>query len=110
MHGPTKAAGLYRLDLADISNGVHHEVNPELILEHPALGAFTVDHTNFRLLVPDHNENTIYSISLDGKEVLDLRANTQRPMFQNVTSLASVNGLFYWTNGKEVRFYLFSEK
>ncbi|XP_043520805.1 proto-oncogene tyrosine-protein kinase ROS isoform X2 [Frieseomelitta varia] len=94
--------GLYRLDLADISNGVKHEVQPYLILEDVNLGAFTVDHTNFRLLVPHHIQNTVISVSLDGREVIDLRANTQQPKFKNVVSLAMVNDLFYWTNGEEV--------
>ncbi|XP_023290821.1 proto-oncogene tyrosine-protein kinase ROS isoform X2 [Orussus abietinus] len=94
--------GLYRLDLADISNGIKHEVQPYLILEDAHLGAFTVDHTNFRLLVPHHTQNTVMSVSLDGREVLDLRANTQQPKFKNVVSLAMANGLFYWTNGEEV--------
>ncbi|KOC66937.1 Proto-oncogene tyrosine-protein kinase ROS [Habropoda laboriosa] len=94
--------GLYRLDLADISNGVKHEVQPYLILEDAHLGAFTVDHTNFRLLVPHHIQNTVISVSLDGREVLDLRSNTQQPKFKNVVSLAMANGLFYWTNGEEV--------
>ncbi|KAL2717170.1 proto-oncogene tyrosine-protein kinase ROS isoform X4 [Vespula squamosa] len=94
--------GLYRLDLADISNGVKHEVQPYLILEDEHLGAFTVDHTNFRLLVPHQTENTVMSVSLDGREVLNLRANTQQPKFKNVLSLAMANGLFYWTNGEEV--------
>lgn len=94
--------GLYRLDLADISNGVKHEVRPNIILETPHLGAFIVDHTNFRLLVPHHSNNTVYSVSLDGREMVDMRANTQQAMFHNVLSLATANGLFYWTNGHEV--------
>ncbi|KYQ48889.1 Proto-oncogene tyrosine-protein kinase ROS [Trachymyrmex zeteki] len=95
-------AGLYRLDLAVISNGVKHEVRPDLILEDAHLGAFTVDHTNFRLLVPDHTKNTVISVSLDGREIVNLRPNTQKPKFNNVISLAMANGLFYWTNGEEV--------
>ncbi|KAL0113614.1 hypothetical protein PUN28_012637 [Cardiocondyla obscurior] len=95
-------AGLFRLDLADISNGVKHEVQPYLILEDANLGAFTVDHTNFRLLVPHHTQNTVISVSLDGREVVNLRPNTQKPKFNNVVSLAMANGLFYWTNGEEV--------
>ncbi|KAK9499086.1 hypothetical protein O3M35_003598 [Rhynocoris fuscipes] len=91
--------GLYRLDLADISNGIKHEVMPDLILSDPDLGAFTVDHTNFRILVSSHIKNTVISVSLDGKEVTDLRSNTQKPQFQNVLSLTMANGLFYWTNG-----------
>ncbi|KAK7868921.1 hypothetical protein R5R35_014230 [Gryllus longicercus] len=98
----TPRPGLYRLDLADISNGVKHEVQPKIMLEDPFLGAFTVDHTNFRLLVANHSQNTVLSVSLDGREVVDLRANTQQPMFQHVVSLAAANGLFFWTNGVEV--------
>lgn len=58
--------GLYRLDLADISNGIKHEVTPDLILSDADLGAFTVDHTNFRILVSNHLRNTVLSVSLDG--------------------------------------------
>lgn len=36
-------------------------------------------------------------------EVVDFRNNTQQPMFHDVLSLATANGLFYWTNGEEVR-------
>lgn len=78
------------------------QIQPYLILEDVNLGAFTVDHTNFRLLVPHHIQNTVISVSLDGREVLNLRANTQQPKFKNVVSLAMANGLFYWTNGEEV--------
>lgn len=58
--------GLYRLDTAHISNGIRHEVKPELILQNPNLGAFTVDHTNFRILVSSHAKNTVLAVSLDG--------------------------------------------
>ncbi|PSN29529.1 hypothetical protein C0J52_27875 [Blattella germanica] len=43
-----------------------------------------------------------YFITAFVRERVDLRGNTQRPMFQNVVSLAMANGLFYWTNGEEV--------
>lgn len=98
----TSRAGLYRLDLADISNGIKHEVQPCIILKKPNLGAFTVDHTKFHLLVPDRSANTVYSVSFDGREIHNLRVNTQKPMFLDVLSLATANGLFYWTSGKEV--------
>lgn len=65
IQGPV-GGGLYRLDLADISNGVKHEVTPDLILSSPHLGAFTVDHTSFRILVPDQFKNTVVAVSLDG--------------------------------------------
>lgn len=99
--GATRA-GLYRLDLADISNGVKHEVQPDIILERSNLGAFAVDHTKFHLLVPDHTDNTVYSVSFDGREIVNVRNNTQQPMFFNVLSFATANGLFYWTNGDQV--------
>lgn len=58
--------GLYRLDLTDISNGIKHEIIPDLILSDPNLGAFTVDYTNFRILVSSHEKNTVFAVSLDG--------------------------------------------
>ncbi|XP_045523257.1 proto-oncogene tyrosine-protein kinase ROS isoform X2 [Pieris brassicae] len=94
--------GLYRLDLANISNGVKHDCRPKQIVYDANLGAFTVDHADFRLLVTHIRRNTVLAVSLDGREVSDFRSNTQRPMFFSPRSIAYANGLFYWTNGNEI--------
>ncbi|CAB3226870.1 unnamed protein product [Arctia plantaginis] len=94
--------GLYRLDLANISNGVRHDARPEIIVRDPHLGAFTVDHADFRILVAHLRRNTVLAVSLDGREVADFRSNTQTPMFLSTRSIAYASGLFYWTNGKEM--------
>ncbi|XP_072932674.1 proto-oncogene tyrosine-protein kinase ROS [Epargyreus clarus] len=94
--------GLYRLDLANISNGIRHDAHPELIVRDAYLGAFTVDHADFRLLVAHLRRNTVLAVSLDGREVTDFRSNTQTPMFFSARSIAYAGGLFYWTNGKEM--------
>ncbi|KAJ8716622.1 hypothetical protein PYW07_003249 [Mythimna separata] len=94
--------GLYRLDLANISNGVRHDGPPEMIVRDAHLGAFTVDHADFRILVAHLRRNTVLAVSLDGREVADFRANTQTPMFLSTRSIAYAGGLFYWTNGKEM--------
>lgn len=36
------------------------------------------------------------------REVTDFRSNTQTPMFSSARSIAYANGLFYWTNGREM--------
>uniref|UniRef100_A0A182IPU5 Tyrosine-protein kinase receptor n=1 Tax=Anopheles atroparvus TaxID=41427 RepID=A0A182IPU5_ANOAO len=95
-------AGLYRLDLGDISNGVKHEIKPLQMARGRNFGAFAIDHTNFRVLIADQGLNTVLSVSLDGKQVENIRNNTQQPRFEKVKSLALANGLFYWTNGTEV--------
>lgn len=100
--GESLDSGLFRLDLGDISNGIKHESQPYQMIRGQSLGAFTVDHTRFRLLVPFQNENTIKAVSLDGKEWEDIRRNTQSPLLHSVKALAMANGLFYWTNGREV--------
>lgn len=100
--GTTSDDGLFRLDLGEISNGIKHEDKPLQMIKGHNLGAFTVDHTRFRLLVPFQDDNTVMSVSLDGKEQEDIRKNTQSPKFHLVKSLAIANGLFYWTNVKEV--------
>ncbi|XP_075975168.1 receptor protein-tyrosine kinase sevenless [Anticarsia gemmatalis] len=94
--------GLYRLDLANISNGVRHDAPPEIIVRDAHLGAFTVDHADFRILVAHLKKNTVLAVSLDGREVADFRSNTQTPMFLSTRSIAYAGGLFYWTNGKEM--------
>ncbi|XP_055602255.1 proto-oncogene tyrosine-protein kinase ROS isoform X2 [Uranotaenia lowii] len=95
-------AGLFRLDLGDISNGVKHEIKPVKLSSNRNLGAFTVDHSSFRVLVPDQEANTVLAISLDGKVTEDIRSNTQTPRFEKVKAIALANGLFYWTSGKEM--------
>uniref|UniRef100_A0A182N0T5 Tyrosine-protein kinase receptor n=1 Tax=Anopheles dirus TaxID=7168 RepID=A0A182N0T5_9DIPT len=95
-------AGLFRLDLGDISNGVRHEIRPLHVVRERDLGAFTLDHANFQVLLADQGNNTVLAVSLDGKRVEDVRNNTQQPRFERVKSLARANGLFYWTTGTEV--------
>lgn len=98
------ASGIYRLDLADVSNGVKHEVKPFKITSEKNLGAFTVDHEDFKILVAHQNKNTVISISFDGKEVMNMRPKATRPRFEKVLSLATANDILYWTNGVEVYF------
>lgn len=64
--GNSSECGLFRLDLGDISNGIKHEDKPMTMIKGGNLGAFTVDFTRFRLLVPVQDENTVFSVSLDG--------------------------------------------
>ncbi|XP_052900462.1 protein sevenless [Anopheles moucheti] len=95
-------SGLFRLDLGDISNGVRHEIRPLQMVSGRNLGAFTLDHANFRVLLADQGNNTVLAVSFDGSKQEDIRNNTQQPRFERVKSLARANGLFYWTNGTEV--------
>lgn len=95
-------SGLYRLDLGEISNGIKHETKPFQMIKGSDLGAFVVQYTRFRLLVPYQNENTIYAVSLNGKDREDIRKNTQSPLLHSVKSLAITNNVFIWTNGHEI--------
>lgn len=61
-----------------------------------------VDYENTRLFVTYQPENTVKSVSLDGKVVIEVRANTKQPRFNNVSSLSMNSGLFYWTDGEEI--------
>jgi proto-oncogene tyrosine-protein kinase ROS len=60
--GTRVKGGLYRMDLAEVSNGERHETRPKLILDQLHLGAFTVDPANFRLLVADKGNNTVVAV------------------------------------------------
>lgn len=100
--GSTSSDGLFKLDLGEISNGIKHETKPIRLIERKKLGAFVVEATRFRLLVPFQNENTIMAVSLNG-HAEDIRKNTQSPLLHSVKSLVQLNGLFCWTNGREYR-------
>lgn len=58
--------GIYRLDIADISNGVKHEMKERRIFARPNLGAFVVNYLNFTLSVADQTLNTMLEVALDG--------------------------------------------
>ncbi|XP_059481438.1 proto-oncogene tyrosine-protein kinase ROS isoform X2 [Neocloeon triangulifer] len=94
---------LYRLDLAEPSNGVKHGTKPEVIIENTMIGAYTIDHTGLRLFVADEKQNTIFSVSLDGNEKSNIRQKTQEAEFKKVISLVAVNGLFFWTDGASIK-------
>ncbi|XP_026471623.1 proto-oncogene tyrosine-protein kinase ROS-like [Ctenocephalides felis] len=96
------AEGLFRLDLANINNGVKHDKNPELILKRDDLYSFTLDCKKFRLLVPIHGESAVISILLDGSAKENKRTNIRNSKFQNVTSLVYINERFFWINGYEI--------
>ncbi|KAI4460354.1 tyrosine-protein kinase receptor [Holotrichia oblita] len=103
-------SSLYKLDLSDISNGIKHEIDPKPIFSAENLGAFIVDHTNFLLLVSNQNNKTVNSVSLDGKEVHDVRPRISSSVLDKVISLATANKKFYWTDGNQVFFEEYHEE
>ncbi|CAB0031687.1 unnamed protein product [Trichogramma brassicae] len=94
------ADGIYKVDLQNVQEQI--VAKPEHIVQKSNLGAFIVDYAERRLLVAYQSENTIKHVSFDGKIVIDVRTDAQQPRFNNVTSLSSANGLFYWTSGEEI--------
>ncbi|KAH1022662.1 hypothetical protein HUJ04_012034 [Dendroctonus ponderosae] len=98
----TVLGGIYRLDIADISNGVKHEMKERRIFARPNLGAFVVNYLNFTLSVADQSLNTMLEVALDGKAVSNIRANVAQPMMSHVLSLGTAYRLFYWTDGTTV--------
>ncbi|GJQ85805.1 sev [Trypoxylus dichotomus] len=103
-------SSLYKLDLSDISNGIKHEIDPKPIFSAENLGAFIVDHTNFLLLVSNQNKKTVNSVSLDGKEIHDVRPRISSSVLEKVISLATANKKFYWTDGNQVFFEEYHEQ
>ncbi|KAF0751101.1 proto-oncogene tyrosine-protein kinase ROS, partial [Aphis craccivora] len=63
------------------------------------IGQFLIDHLKSQLLVLLSKDNTIISVSFDGKDVIDIRNNTQEALFNDSITLSYVNELFYWSNG-----------
>ncbi|XP_074032211.1 receptor protein-tyrosine kinase sevenless isoform X2 [Leptinotarsa decemlineata] len=94
--------GLFRLDINDISNGIKHEVKINKILNETELGAFTFEYHNFNILISYQRLNTIMSVTLDGKEVKNIRTSVTTPKLKKVVSLAMASKKFYWTDGVDV--------
>ncbi|CAH0553544.1 unnamed protein product [Brassicogethes aeneus] len=96
--------GLYKLDLADISNGIKHEIQPKMILSDSSLGAFLVDYSNFLLYVSYQEQNTIYKVSFDGKDKSNMRSKVTKSKMQKVISMAYTNKKFYWVDSNKLYF------
>lgn len=64
--GLTSDSGLYRLDLADISNGVRHKGTPTHIYLDRNPGAFVIHHKLSKVYVALQDNNTVVSVSFNG--------------------------------------------
>lgn len=73
-----------------------------MIVNDTSLGSFVVDYSNFHIMVSFQKQNTIYAVSLDGKESTNLRTKVTQSKFQKVISLAYANRKFFWTDGRKV--------
>ena len=67
----SKRGGLYRVDLADLSNGplsVSEESGPKIqrIFHHRHMGAFKVDYSNSRVFLINPEDETVIAISFNG--------------------------------------------
>ncbi|VEN47844.1 unnamed protein product [Callosobruchus maculatus] len=94
--------GLYRMDIADIDGPTKYYDKVKRIVNETDLGAFTFEYNNFNVLLSFQKQNTIKSVTLDGKEIKDIRTSVISPKLQKVISLVMANKKFYWTDGVDV--------
>ncbi|XP_053212804.1 proto-oncogene tyrosine-protein kinase ROS-like isoform X2 [Panonychus citri] len=100
---PFDRSGLYRTSLIklprpnSVSNG-----KPEIIrfLRDPLTKIFTIDYSRKRIYFP-HNE-TIWSTSMDGTNVTNIRPNVVASRFKDVAGLVHHDDTFYWISGTEL--------
>lgn len=64
--GRTAESGLYRLDLADISNGVKHTEKPFHVPLNANPGGFVIEHRLSKVYIALQDKNTVVSVSFDG--------------------------------------------
>lgn len=95
--------GIYQIDLANLGKVLLHQRDSHSLMLDYQLYAFAIDYKKFSILYPDEFKNTMMSLSLYGDSTaMDIRRNTQAPLFQNVISIASHKELFYWTDGEDL--------
>ena len=90
--------GLYRIDLADLDG--HSPVDPPTpFLPSDVFQAFVVDPLEYRLYFPNPSNASMMAVYLSGPNdhLIQIHPNTQKSAFQNVTSLAYHQGIFYWS-------------
>ncbi|XP_023240042.1 proto-oncogene tyrosine-protein kinase ROS-like [Centruroides sculpturatus] len=95
-------AVLHKVDLVLLENGPVWLQNTQKILESKQPIVFTIDYINFRIIISKSNINTVFSLSLDGTDEIDIRKNSQNPMFSNIKSLVLYNNLLFWESGEKV--------
>ncbi|XP_015793774.1 proto-oncogene tyrosine-protein kinase ROS-like [Tetranychus urticae] len=100
---PLGGSGLYRISLFNlaITKSVVN-VKREIIrfLREPLIKVFTIDYSRKRIYFP-HNE-TIWSSSMDGTNVTNIRPNVVSSRFKDVAGLVHHDDAFYWISGTEL--------
>ncbi|CAG2100682.1 unnamed protein product [Medioppia subpectinata] len=99
----SNTASLYRIDLALIANDVIAYNYARLIYQEPSVTAFAVDFINYRIFMPISREASIFSITIDGNDRVNVRHNSQRnDLLESIDNLVVHDNLFYFTKGNEV--------
>lgn len=99
----SRGEGLRRVDLALLDINHLDEHDTQLIFQDSWVTNFAVDYDNYRLYLPLKRERSIFSLTIDGFDLMDIRNNAQKAeLLEDVNNLVFYNNLFYWTTGGHV--------
>ncbi|ESP04075.1 hypothetical protein LOTGIDRAFT_156686 [Lottia gigantea] len=95
--------GIFRLDLADVGTG---ELSSQTQMVYDdSIKSFALDFSKMQLYYPNETQNTMMSVYFDRSEVNNIRppSESSRFNFSNMFSIATYQGLFYWTTRNDVK-------
>lgn len=94
--------GLFRVDLAILQPS--SKPQPVHIVIKDDVSAFVVDLDNVQLYYPNSTIDSITTSFIDGSDPKDFRTKVVKRAYNGIISMIYYDGVFFWTNGREVWF------
>lgn len=116
VHDVENNTQFFRIDLADVDQarlsstaGKQHQIAQieskiQLIYDcgHP-VNTFVVNYYDYRIYFPSTFDRSIFSITIDGKDLLDVRDNSNsEDVFENIENMVVYKNLFYFSKGSKI--------
>lgn len=104
--------GLYRLDLAFITGErkLNH-ANVQLIYQNQRISTFAVNYFNYRIYFPVASSKSIFSITIDGKDAVNIRDNSNSAdVFVDIENMIIYNRKLYFTKGENISWEEYHEE
>lgn len=113
LNGAQSNTGLYRIDLADLGSGERrmNQANIQLIYQNQQISTFAVNYFDYRILFPVTISKSIFSITIDGKDVMNIRNNSNSAdVFMDIENMIIFNRNLYFTKGQNISWEEYHEQ
>ncbi|KAF0289273.1 Proto-oncogene tyrosine-protein kinase ROS [Amphibalanus amphitrite] len=94
---PSPDAGLFRCSFDNMTSAERVASGADL-----NFATFVIDHTNFSVLVPGREKNTVFALSMISWSRADIRSGAVRPQYDGMLALAEHARTLCWSRGQHI--------